>query len=245
MSPLGARTQFAMTDAPSRAIEAPADRASLARLTPRERAIYGTLLVVCTAMLGASVALRHAGNVWAFTGATAVACATAVVVFAPRHLRAYLEWDGPVALGGLIVGVVAIPVTHLAFDGFEVALPAIAAEATELYSALDAWPGRIAALPILIFVIFVEELVYRGVAQHFLQDLVPSESLRSRGMLVLMGTAIYVMPQLVTGSLVLVLLATGWGVLWTLQRLASGSLLASLVTHTTWSVGVFVLWPVA
>lgn len=225
-------------------IEAPHDQANLRRLSKRELLAFLGVLLVCSVALGISVSMRHTVNVWLTTGLTAAFCLAATLTAGAKHIRSYLTWDGHKAAMGLIFGLLAIPVTHVAFHLIGEHQPTLNHEVIELYDSLNAWPGPLVALPLLLFVIAVEELVYRGVLQHVLQDLLSKPSSRHRAALVLLGTFVYLAPQLISNSLVLVLVAAAWGMIWTLERLYSGSVLVPFITHATWSVGVFVLFPV-
>jgi membrane protease YdiL (CAAX protease family) len=224
-------------------IEAPDDQAKLRRLSKHELLAFLGVLLVCSVALGISVSLRHAVNIWLTTGLTATLCLAATLAAGAKHIPSYLTWDARKAALGFAFGLTAIPVTHLAFRIFG-AQPTLTHEVTELYASLHAWPGPVAALPLLIFVIAVEELVYRGVLQHVLQELLGKPSARHRAALVLLGTFVYLAPQLISNSLVLVLVAGAWGMIWTLERLYAGSVLVPFITHATWSIGVFVLFPV-
>jgi len=225
-------------------IEAPDDQAKLRRLSKRELLAFLGVLLVCSVALGISVSLRHAVNVWLTTGLTAAFCLAATLAAGAKHIRSYLTWDGRKAALGLAFGLAAVPATHVAFHLLGEHQPTLNHEVHELYASLNAWPGPLAALPLLIFVIAVEELVFRGVLQHVLQDLLGKPSSRHRAALVLLGTFVYLAPQLISNSLVLVLMAAAWGMVWTLERLYSGSVVMPFITHATWSVGVFVLFPV-
>ena len=205
-------------------IEAPDDQAKLRRLSRRELLAFLGVLLVCSVALGISVSLRHAVNIWLTTGLTATLCLAATLAAGAKHIPSYLTWDARKAALGFAFGLIAIPATHLAFRVFG-AQSTLTHEVTELYASLHAWPGPVAALPLLL-------------------ELLGKPSARHRAALVLLGTFVYLAPQLISNSLVLVLVAGAWGMIWTLERLYAGSVLVPFITHATWSVGVFVLFPV-
>ena len=47
------------------------------------------------------------------------------------------------------------------------------------------------------------------------------------------------------GSLLLVVCAFVCAIVWGIMRLASGSLVAPIVAHVLWDLGVLVVWPLA
>jgi hypothetical protein len=59
------------------------------------------------------------------------------------------------------------------------------------------------------------------------------------------SVALYVLPQLPGHVPVLIAAATGLGAVFTAQRLRTGRLTDSIVTHAIWSVAVFVVFPVS
>jgi membrane protease YdiL (CAAX protease family) len=138
---------------------------------------------------------------------------------------------------GVLGGVAMVCATHLSYAPAIEAVPALAHEARLLYARLDEPPGRWSAVPLIVLVVIAEELVWRGVAYPHVE--------RRFGRLaaVAIVTITYGIPQLGSGSWLLVLLALACGFVWTLQRAATGRVAAPLLTHLTWTVSVMLLFP--
>ena len=90
-----------------------------------------------------------------------------------------------------------------------------------------------AVLPMLVVVIVAEEVVWR----EALFD--PARPWRSGSV----SVALYVAVQIGFGSWVVFALAAVCGVLWTLQRAYTKSLVAPVLTHAIWNVTVLVAAP--
>jgi membrane protease YdiL (CAAX protease family) len=60
---------------------------------------------------------------------------------------------------------------------------------------------------------------------------------------VAISTAIYALTTVATGNVMLVFAATVLGVLVGLQRRVSGGVLAPMLTHVTWSMGMLFILP--
>lgn len=209
-------------------------------LPPGDRGRAAIATLGASALYAGGIALGVAGNVWLATGAAAALSAGLVVWAAPPGWWHQLvpTWR-PIAIG-IAAGVLMALATHA---GFRLALlilvPELEAQAGELYGQLDDWPGRPAAALILALVVLAEELVWRGLAVDLLRPRL------SAPLVVLAAAALYAIPQLATGSPLVVLLGLGCGMIWTTERLITGSLVAPLATHLVWDLAIFIVWPVA
>ncbi len=96
--------------------------------------------------------------------------------------------------------------------------------------------GNLAVVAVITFVNgLAEETFFRGALFAAIGRRAP----------VVISTAIYTLAMVATGNLMLVFAAVTLGFVWALQRRASGGILASMITHVTWSLTMlFVLPPI-
>jgi uncharacterized protein len=197
-------------------------------------------VALATAALAAALALSETHNGWVTTGlAAAGVCLLAGTLYGPA-LRAALRPELGAVVSGVGSGLLLAVLTHMAYQVVAPLLPALVAEVEALYARLYAPPGPRWALPVVILVVAAEELIWRGV----LVDL-----LRTRGWrpatVVVVAAALYAVPQLGAGSWLLPLVAFGLGLVWTAQRVLTGSLVVPLITHLVWDVVIFAIIPLA
>lgn len=83
-----------------------------------------------------------------------------------------------------------------------------------------------------------EELLFRGAWLAALQRRI------GRNAAFAVSVALYAAAQACTGSFIVGLLALCCGTIWTLERMATGSILASIVSHMIWTPIIIVLCPV-
>ena len=88
-----------------------------------------------------------------------------------------------------------------------------------------------------------EEIVWRG------RMLSPDDETRARHVpwhvaQALFFSLVYGFSHASSGSVLLVVIAFGFGAGWALLRIATGSLWAPLVAHALWDVVVLIMWPV-
>ncbi len=178
-------------------------------------------------------------NAWLLTGAAAAISLT-LIYFSrvwPRLRNPSGSWRD--LWLGLLLGVGMIAVTHGLYDLARDLFPALARPVNALYARVEHPPGPVGALPILLLVVFAEEAVWRGVLYPALQRRL------SKGKAAALTTVAYAAPQLAAPTFILLLVALACGAVWTTQRSLSDSLLQPLVTHLTWSTGMFVVLPVS
>jgi membrane protease YdiL (CAAX protease family) len=96
---------------------------------------------------------------------------------------------------------------------------------------------RYGSLPLIAVITLVnglaEELFFRGALYAAIGVRHP----------VLISTVIYALTTVATGNVMLVFAATVLGVLVGLQRRVSGGVLAPMLTHITWSLGMLLILP--
>lgn len=138
---------------------------------------------------------------------------------------------------GVGVGVVMTLLTYPLYSLAVRLVPALAGVVAQLYrsSHQGHWP---IALAWLVVIIGAEELLFRGA---WLAVLSPRLGTRTA---VGLSVALYALAQAFSGSLVVALLALCCGMLWTLERVLTGSLLAPLISHLIWTPTTILLRPV-
>lgn len=195
------------------------------------------------AIAGASVALAAgvlaAGTVWlwaAMAAAGGISCALAWWADGAALAKS-LRVRGRDVVVGAVSGAVMVALTYAVYPLFAARSQWLVTQVGMHYEALNAPPGPLLALPILLLVVVSEELVWRGLAVETL----PADWSPAR--IVAASAFLYALPQLASASILLVALAVGCGVLWGAQRLYSGGLTVPLITHGIWSTTVFQLFP--
>lgn len=211
----------------------PATPSSGAHLRVSPRAGWAAF-VVSLAALSTSLAIRGEVSVWAST-ATAAGIGIVLSLLTTRiDLRPAPRWIA----AGLVAGLAMAVATHVLYPVGVALVPGLEERVASLYAELEAPPGPRAAVPMLMLVVLAEELVFRGslVALLVRWGIKPAA-------IVVAATALYAVPQIAGGSLVLIALSIACGALWTWQRLVSGSIAFPLITHALWDLLVFVIAP--
>jgi CAAX protease family protein len=219
--------------------EAPRQRRSLFAVT------VATTLMSAVLYFLHSLHPRHSINLWATTGA-AGAVILALGLWAsgrrilprlgigPRHPRHGFA----ASLGiGLAAGAVMVAATHVGFRLLEGPFPALAPLVERLYAELQAPPGPVAALPVVVLVVLAEEVLWRSVLIDMIRP-----RLGTLGTLVL-ATAVYSIPQMVAADGPLLAAAVGGGAVWSALYLWRRDLVAPFACHLVWDVVIFVVWP--
>jgi len=174
----------------------------------------------------------------------AVASALAIVVtlvMRTPFLRWPPRWD-VVALG-LGVGLATLAATHALAPSVLAAVPAWAEDFRALYSYEVAGSGRALAIDVALtcLVIVGEELIWRGLALTAMRAWVPD------GIAVPLTALLYAVCQLGFGrtlpAVAALALGVVWGTLWVMTW-HRGRLLAPLLAHATWTLGVLYVWPI-
>jgi hypothetical protein len=140
-----------------------------------------------------------------------------------RHLkRPVLQ---PIAIGLAAVAVFTVGALVVA------QIPPLSASVDEV---LD--HARYGSLPVIALITLVnglsEELFFRGALYAAIREHP-----------VLVSTVIYTLITVATGNVMLVFAAAVLGILVGLQRRVSGGVLAPMLTHTTWSMGMLFILP--
>lgn len=191
------------------------------------------------AAFGLALWLRGHVNVWLTTGIAGGLCAVLAVWAGGAPLLARLTGGRSHWLRGIVAGLGMAVATWGVYPWARTWVPDLAVAVARLYAQLQDPPGPVLALPIIALVVVAEELVWRGVVFDVLERRFPV------WVAITLGAIVYAVPQLASGSWVLVGLALGCGLVWTAQRQFSGGLLVPTVTHLTWDILIFVAVPVA
>ncbi len=195
-------------------------------------------VAVATLAFWLSLRLHTEVSVWASTATAAVAAAAVAAATWWRRLVVLLRRDSwRWMLVGLAVGVFMALATHLVYPLAAALLPPIESEVERLYRQLQAPPGRLAAIPILVAVVVVEELVWRGILVDVLRPRLRAPAV------IIAASLLYALPQIGSASWLLIFVSVGCGAIWTSLRLWSGGLRAPLACHLTWDALVFVAFP--
>jgi membrane protease YdiL (CAAX protease family) len=196
------------------------------------------LHVVIFGSLGMAIAwlLTPSYGPWLSNAAVTVPILIAAIVWGEtaRNLQLTLR----AATSSAAVGLTLALVSWLLVPPLAREFPYLGTELKSLYLILNRPPGPIKALPILLLTAAAEELVWRGELVSWLE--------RRYGLAttVVISTISYSLPIAASKSLLLFCVATGLGSILALQRIATRSWVAPLISHAIWSLGVFVIRPI-
>lgn len=194
--------------------------------------------LVGAALLGWAAVLTRFGSpdLYALLAGYAAVVVVALLAVDP-DTRALFRVERRGVLLGLAGAGLMIAGTHVAF-ALAAALDPRVSEAVQANYATTGIAGNGAVVPLMLVVIVAEEVLWRGSAIECLRGLVSPRAAAA------ISIASYALVQLASGSWVVVALAAVCGVLWTLERLWTRSLVPPLITHAAWSVTVLVVAPV-
>lgn len=204
------------------------------RLFRRRRLIAGVTLVVGSTLLGFSLATEPGDP--AFYGFTFALAATWVVgslLSGPLHLgrmRSGGRLRRPV-LPPIALGLVAVAV----FTAGALVVAQVPFLRASVDNVLD--HARFGSLPVIVLVTVVngvaEEMFFRG-------GLYAAVGARRP---VLVSTVLYTLITVATWNVMLVFAAAVLGLVVGLERRVSGGVLAPILTHVTWSLGMLFILP--
>jgi membrane protease YdiL (CAAX protease family) len=209
------------------------DHRQSAAMFRRRRVVVAVTLVAGTTLLGLSLATEPGDPAfYALTLALAGTWAAGALASGPLHVGRMRTGSGlgrPV-LQPIVVGLVAVAV-FTAGSLLVAQVPFLRASVDEVLEY-----AVYGSLPVVALVTLVngvaEELFFRGALYA---------ALTRRPLLV--STVVYTMTTVVTGNVMLIFSAAVLGVLVGLQRRVSGGVLAPVLTHVTWSLGMLFILP--
>lgn len=162
----------------------------------------------------------------------------ALALLCDAETRALLRPSLGKVAAGLLAGAIMVAGTHAAFEALAAIAPDVRASARTLYALLGVVNVSPAERACMIAVIASsEEIVFRGaIAGAIARPQVVA--LRVVGL-----AAGYASAMATLGSPLLVGCAFVCGIVWGAVRVVTRSLLAPIVTHVVWDLGVLILWP--
>jgi membrane protease YdiL (CAAX protease family) len=203
---------------------------------PPRRVRVVAALALALWLVGAAAATRV--GFWLALGTTAVILGLAALATEPSLLGFRGRARPGFVLLGLASGAVMAAVAGRLYPWLGSAAPWIAADTSVLYLSFAAVTPTQAAL-VLPAIVLGEELFWRGLLHHAFLARLPA------GAAVLLGAAAYAAGNAPTGSPVLMLTAFACGLVWSGLRVATGGLLAPLLSHLTWNALVLLIHPLS
>lgn len=207
-------------------------------MSPRHAALAATAVLIA---VWAALMSRFGGtNVYAVMGpyaAVVIAVAPLLGRLSGVVQRRSLEITPRAIMLGVALGALMTLATYPAFRIATELVPGLAASVRALYAAARA-RELASALAWTVLIIVAEEVLWRGLVLDVLDERVPAHAASA------LSIASYALAQLGSGSLIVLLLALVCGTLWTIQRRATGSIVAPLIAHLIWSPTVILLYPV-
>ncbi len=212
----------------------PRDHRQSDHMFRRRRVVAVLTLAVGATLLGLSLATTPGDPAfYALTFALAAVWTVGALASGPLHVGRVR------AGGGLRRPVVQPVVVGLAAVAVFTVGALVVAQVPPLRSSVDEVLdyARYGSLPVIAVVTVVngvsEELFFRGALYAAVGQRHP----------VLVSTVVYALTTVVTGNVMLVFAATVLGVLVGLQRRVTGGVLAPVLTHVTWSLGMLFILP--
>jgi membrane protease YdiL (CAAX protease family) len=202
------------------------------RARRRRRAACAVAIVVGTALLAATLRVPH-GSVW-FTVLGLLVAATWTVgsfVSGPIPFQPDRDVTWRTLLGPVVVGVAASGVFVVAYLVAR-HLPVVGPAVDGVLTTADAGPTAVVWL-VAIANGAGEELFFRGALHAALEPHRPGVD----------TTIIYIVVTAATGNVALVIAAVVMGSLFSIERLSTRGVLASTVTHLTWSTLMILALP--
>lgn len=208
---------------------------------------FGMLALATSAWAVSFAALARLGT-WSPFALAGTALVVAALVFGAvpaAQLRPSLGTTGV----GLGVGVLMVVLTHLGYAVVGMLVPEIRAATSRLFDLSNVGGFSPWARAGLIAVIATsEEVLFRGAlpsshvapGRHRLLRVARADVVQ-----VLLFAGVYAIATVTLGSRLLVVCAFVCATVWGITRVASGTLVAPIIAHVLWDLGVLVVWPLA
>lgn len=195
----------------------------------------GIAVGLSTAGFAVALGLRDVIDPWlstAISGLVGIALSTWALGSRLRGLFA-ITWRGFATAAAIGVGMVAA--THAAYRVTESVSPTVTDHVRVLYATIAVGHARLPLVGLTLVVVVAEEMVWRAAAL----ELFPRRQARFASATVML----YALPQALAGAWLLVAAALAVGSLFIAQRIITGRLTDSIVTHAVWSIAIFVVVP--
>lgn len=207
-----------------------------------------TMLALATSAWAVSFAVLARLGTWTPFALAGIVLAVAALLFGAvpaTQLR-----PSPRTLGaGLAAGVLMVLLTHLAFAVVASRSPEVRSATARLFNLLNVGGfSREARAGLIAVIATCEEVLFRGALPR------PDDAHGRRRLLgvarldivqVVIFAAGYALATVTLGSPLLVACAFACAAVWGFLRFATGSLVAPIVAHVLWDLGVLVVWPLA
>ncbi len=193
------------------------------------------------------VALARLGT-WAPFAITGTALVVAALVFGAVPSTQLRPSLGTVGVG-LLAGVLMVVLTHGAYTVLALLVPEVRTATSRLRDLVNVGgfsPGARAGL--IAVIATSEEVLFRGALPrpHAARRGHPRLGVARTDMAqIVIFAAVYALATVALGSLLLVLCAFVCAIVWGILYLASGSLVAPILAHILWDLGVLLVWPLA
>lgn len=202
-----------------------------------ERRLALVLLLFLTVCWGIVMLQFGAGEIYWIVGSYALFAIVVVLSAFGRSLSGALQPGlRPLAIGAG-VGTVMTLLTYPVYQLGVALVPSLEPVVRGLYRTSHKEHLATALLWVVVILI-AEELLFRGAWLAALQRRI------GRNAAFAVSVTLYAAAQACTGSFIVGLLALCCGTIWTIERLATGSILASIVSHMIWTPIIILLCPV-
>lgn len=176
-------------------------------------------------------------DIYSVLGPYALSVAVVLWLLRPRATRRWLTPTRSSVLWGLLVGVAMTLLTYPVYAFAAQRWLGLADYVKQLYAAAATAPLWLELMWVSV-IIFAEELLWRGFLQEDLERKLPRDAA------LLTCVLVYTLAQLGSGSWVVGAMAAVCGLIWSLERRLTGSLVAPLISHLIWTPTVILLHPV-
>ncbi len=179
-----------------------------------------------------------AGNFWVKIALAASLLAGLALLLSAETRRALSRWKAWHPAAGAAAALLLYLVFLLGRAALAALLPSSRAAIASVYAPRAGWPLWLIGLLLALVTGPAEEIYWRGLLQRAL-----AERLGPAGGL-LAASACYALVHIWTLNLPLILAALTAGLAWGWLFLRAGSLWPAVLSHSIWSLAIFVLFPV-
>jgi membrane protease YdiL (CAAX protease family) len=176
-------------------------------------------------------------DIYSVLGPYALAVVAVLWLLRPHKVAYWLTPELKPIVIGVVIGVAMTLATYPVFHLAARWIPGLDSYVGALYRSAATAPLHV-ELGWVAVIIVAEELLWRGCVLEALERKLPATPA------LLACVAVYTLAQLGSGSWVVGAMAAVCGLIWTLERKWTDSLLAPLISHLIWTPTVILLHPV-